>query len=576
MGNFAYTEKSEFVNPRLTEHSKKMEQKLYKTGSNVYSAVGYGLEYPVMIEGTDGIIVIDPGETIENMEVIWKEFRKITQKPVKAVIISHNHGDHWGGMSLCVTEEESRSKDVLVIVDETFEKHFSQTSGELLDIRMGRAVWMYGSLLEKGEKGYINLGCGPVLAKGSAKFIRPNTTVPLDRPLKLTIAGVELELFHCEAETEDAVCVFLPKEKILFVGDAIQGEIFPNLYTIRGQVRDAKKWYKGIDLLRTYRPEFLVGTHMRPLHGEEECSRLLTDYRDAIQYTHDQAVRYINKGYTPDYALEELGTLPSHLYQKERLGEFYGTFKQGVRGVYDQYIGWFNGEAVKLNPLCPRETAPRYVRLMGGREKLMEQADLAMEEKDYPWAAELYTYLIRQDQGDMEARKKKAKALSQMAYGCENATWRNWYLTCAMGLMGGFDAIVEQVGPNGGFPPFSNSMKGLSTAAVFESLGVKVIGPKAEKEHCFFHATIEDTGEDFTLELRRGILEIHKGYVEVRDVITVSCKKEEWDQIVTKETTVTALVGEGKAVSNNMAEADRFFDYFEAFTPFVNMPFWLQ
>lgn len=432
--NFAYTEKSNFINQRLTEHSKTMEQKVYKTGDNVYTAVGFGLEYPVMIEGTDGIIIIDPAETIEMMENVMVEFRKITNKPIKAVIVTHNHGDHWGGMSVCVSQEQSESKEVLVIVDESFEKYFSQASGELLDIRMGRAIWMYGSLLPKGEHGYVNLGCGPVLSKGNNKFIRPNTFVSMSKPLETVIAGVQLELFHCEAETEDAICVFLPKEKILCVGDAIQGEIFPNLYTIRGQGRDAKKWYAGIDLLRTYNPNHLVGAHMRPLHGNKECAELLTDYRDAIQYTHDQAVRFINKGYTPEYAIDELGELPPHLFKRERIGEFYGTFKQGVRGVYDQYIGWFNGEATKLNSLNPIESTKKHIRMMGGREKILVEANRAIDNKEYSWAAEILTYLIRLDNNDMDARKLKATALRNIGYECENATWRNWYLTCAMGL----------------------------------------------------------------------------------------------------------------------------------------------
>lgn len=576
MSNFAYTEKSKLVNPRLTEHSKTMEQKIYKTGENVYSAVGFGLSYPVMIEGTDGIIIIDPGETIEMMEEIMKHFRKITDKPIKAVIISHNHGDHWGGMSVCVSQEQSQNEEVLVIVDETFIKHFSQSSGELLDIRMGRAVWMYGSILPRGEHGYVNLGCGPVLSKGSNKFIEPNTFSSVEDGLKITISGVDLELFHCEAETEDAMCIFLPNEKIMFVGDAIQGEIFPNIYTVRGTVRDAKKWYTGIDKIREYQPHYLVGTHMRPLHGKDECNSLLTDYRDAIQYTHDQAVRLINMGYTPDYAINELGKLPPHLFQRERLGEFYGTFKQGIKAVYDQYIGWFNGEASKLNPIYPKDAAKKYVKIMGGREIILAEAKKAIDEEDYEWAAEILNYPIRINNNDIEARRLKATAIRMLGYQTENATWRNWYLTSAMALDGGFEQIVNQVGANAGFPPFSNSFIGLTSKSIFESFKVKLNGPKSSDVHMTLLACVTDTNETFKLELRRGIVEINNQDSDVKADVSINASKETWAKLITKEITIIQAIENGLVKCDNPKKAQDYLDLFDKFTPFVNMPFWLQ
>lgn len=576
MKNLAYTEKSELVNPRLTEHSKTMEQKIYKTGENVYSAVGFGLSYPVMVEGTDGIIIIDPAETIEMMQTVMEEFRKITDKPVKAVIVSHNHGDHWGGMSVCVNSEQSRNKEVLVIVDEMFMHYFTQSSGELLDIRMGRAVWMYGSLLPRGEKGYINLGCGPVLSKGNNHFVSPNTFVSVESGRKITVAGVDIELFHCEAETEDALCVYLSKEKIMFVGDAIQGEIFPNIYTIRGTVRDAKKWYKGIDKIRQYEINYLVGTHMRPLHGKEECCVLLKDYRDAIQYTHDQAVRLINRGYTPDYALQELDRLPPHLFQRDRLGEFYGTFKQGIRAVYDQYIGWFNGEASKLNPVCPKEAAEKYIRMMGGNKAVLAEAKRAIEEKDYEWAAEILNYPIRVDNQDMEARNLKAEAVRMLGYQTENATWRNWYLTCAMALEGSFEKIVQQVGANAGFPEFSNSFIGLTSFAMFEALKVKLNGPRSATTHMVLAADVKELKESYFLELRRGIVEIHTVPNELSPDTVITASKAVWAKLITKELTIRDAVETQQAGCDDVAQAEMFFNFFDDFTTFTQMPFWLQ
>lgn len=576
MNSLAYTKESPFIAPRLTEHSKTMEKKIYRIGSNVYAAVGYGLSYPVMVEGDDGIIVIDPGETINMMQDVMSEFRKLTDKPVRAVIISHCHGDHWGGMSVCVTPEQSRSGEVKVIVDETFMPHFAESGGELLDIRMGRAVWMYGSVLPIGEHGYVNLGCGPVLSKGMNQFVQPNTFVLVKEGLRTTIAGVDLELFHCEAETEDAMCIFLPQEKIMFVGDAVQGEIFPNLYTVRGTARDARKWYQGIDLIRSYHPNHLVGTHMRPLLGEEACTALLTDYRDAIQYTHDQAVRMMNRGLTPPYAVQELGTLPPHLFRKDRLGEFYGTFKQGIRGTYDRYLGWFGGEPSQLDPVSPVESAERHIALMGGRNAVLAEAEAAVAKKEYAWAAELLCYPLRINPKDEKALSLKGQAVRALGYQTENATWRNWYLTCALAYEGAFTKLAETVGSNAGFPPFSNSFLGLPNAAMFDALKVKLDGPRGAGVRLLLEADVADEGERFWLELRRGVLEVHTEKPAcLSDAVTLCAVKAQWAKLVTSEQTVSDAVAEG-AICSDPAGAEQFLGYFEPFTPFTSMPFYLE
>lgn len=569
--NLAYDQVSNDVNPRLTQHSKTMEQKVYQVGSNVYSAVGFGLEYPVMIVGDDGIIICDPAETIEMMESVLKAFRTITTLPIKAVVLTHSHGDHWGGISACVSDEQSASGEVKVIVDETFMAQFTQQSGELLDNRMGRAVFMYGTLLPVGPQGLVNEGCGPLLSKGAIKFVAPNTFVSKANGYETTICGVDFHFFHCEAETTDAICIFLPKEEIVIVGDAVQGEIFPNLYTIRGQFRDAKQWYRGIDKIRSYHPKAIVGMHMRPLIGQEEVEALLRDYRDAIQYTHDQAVRMLNKGHAPQVAQELLKQLPPHLYQRERIGEFYGTFLQGIRGVYDQYNGWFSGEASTLHPTPIKEAAIRHIDLMGGREKVLAAAQAAIDANDYQWAAELLNYPIRANHEDFEARKLKAHALRMLGYATENATWRNWYLTVAMGLEGTFDQIVKMYGENAGFPPASNSFAGLTPDAMFESIKVKLNGQLAQNVHLFVEAQIEGVDDVYTLEIRRGVLEVHKNRT-FEDAVTITAPKGTWAKIVTRE----VLVSESDVTSSDALKADEFFGYFESFTSFVHMPFWME
>lgn len=576
MKNLAYCDKSQFVHPRLSEHSNVMEQKIYKIGDNIYSAVGYALNYPTMIVGDDGIIIVDASETVDSMQEIMKEFRKITDLPVKAFILTHNHGDHWGGMTACVSQEESDNGSVIVVGHEDLVKNVAQTSSELLDIRMGRAVWMYGNVLPRGEHGAVNLGLGPVLKQGETRFVTPNTIVKSNEPLSLTVCGIEMEIVFVESEAADEIAVYFKNENVLHVAEVLQGESYPNIYTVRGQTRDAKKWYKALEVLRSYHPESIVGCHIRPLAGKDACEQLLTDYADAVQYTHDQTVRLLNQGNTIEAIIDQIGTLPPHLYQADRIGEFYGTFRQAVRAIYDNYLGWFNGEPSKLNPINSVEASKRYIELMNGRDAVIKAGEKALEDKEFQWVCELMSHLIRVDSEDMQARKLKASACRMLGYASENATWRNWYLTCALELEGMFDEIVKHMGRNGGFPPFSNSFLDVSIDNMLEAMKVKLNGPKAFAVDLAVKCEID--GEPYTLEIRKGVLQIHDA-----DSIftgTVSCKcslsQKTFAEIMAKDITPADAVAQNKLTTDDLDKLSEFFAYFDDFTPFVEMPFCFQ
>lgn len=571
--NLAFTkEASPFINQRLLNHSNVMEQKIYQVAGNVYSAVGFGLQNPLMIEGDDGLIIVDPGESLESSIHVHNEFRKITNKPVKAVIITHFHPDHWGGTKAYITQEQSDSKEVLVIAHESFMKNVSSSNGQLADIRMGRAIWMYGSILPNGEQGVVNEGAGPLLQKGTIQMVTPNTTIKSGGSLELTIAGINMEIFNCPTETDDHLLVFLKDSKLLHVADAIQAEAYPNLYTIRGQNRDAVVWYRGLDKARSYAPHYLTGAHMRPVSGEQECMQLLTDYRDIIQYTHDQTVRLINHGLTPDMIVDALKQLPPHLYHKDRLGEFYGTFSQAIRGIYDTYIGWFDGNPANLNKLSPKEEAIKMVAMMGGREAVLKACEEALDKKEYQWCAQLATYPIRIKRDDMEMRSIKAKAVRYLGYQAENATWRNWYLTCALQLEGAFDAIAKQAGPNGGFPSFSKTIIELPTEYMFESYKTKLNGPESENVHASLKCIIEETRETFILEIRKGVLEIHHNSDFTCDE-TIIASKETFAEIMAKDITIHDAIKQDRVIVTTPHYVEEFFNYFDNYTSFIHMPF---
>ena len=570
--NLAYTKPSPFINARLLAHSATMEEKMYIVAGNVHVAVGYGLQNPVMIEGTDGVIVIDPGETLEGAQKVMAEFRKITDKPVKAVIISHSHADHWAGIKAYVSAQQAQDGEVMVIAHEKLPQNVAASNGQLADIRMGRAIWMYGSVLPQGELGVVNMGAGPKLLKGSVELVTPNFYIEDGEVHTLNLAGIELQIIHCPSETDDHIVVYLPESQLLHVADAIQAEAFPNLYTVRGQNRDAVMWYKGIDMLRDLQPSILVGCHMRPLEGKEECMALLTDYRDAIQYAHDQTVRLLNQGFTPDYIVAQLQQLPPHLYQRERMGEFYGTFEQTIRAVYDVYLGWFNGEPSQLSKLDPVTEAAHYVQLMGGRSTVLAACQKALADKEYQWCAQLSSHLIRLDASDMEARNVKAQAVRQLGYAAENATWRNWYLTCALQLEGMFEQIAAKAGPNGGFPSFSATIKELSLPLMMNAYEAKLNGPKCWDEHRYLVCHVTDANESYTMEIRRGVAQVHTGVLPCA-TDSISLTQEALACLMAKDFTVQQGIEKNLVQTKTAEAAETFFAFFDGFTSFIQMPF---
>lgn len=568
--NLAFEESSKKVNFRLSEQSKIFRKKVYQTGSQVYTAVGYAIETPVMVEGEDGIIIIDPCESHNAMVTIMEEFRKISDKKVTCIIYTHHHPDHWAGVEACVSQEEIDKGECQIIAHQDFEYQVARMTGILADIKIGRSLYMYGYMLPYGEEGRVNLGLGPMMQKDTQGYIAPTKT--FEKELKITVSGVNMELYHIPSECVDEIGIWFPDFKVLHVAECIQGENYPNLYSIRGSNRDPLAWIRSIDLLRTFPSEYLVGNHMRPVEGKKECAKHLLDYRDMIQYTHDQTVRMMNKGYTPDNIIAKLEKLPPHLYQRPRMGEHYGTFIQAVKLVYSHNMGWFTGDAVELNPLTPSESSKKYIQLIG-RKAILEEIKRALKEREYQWAAEISTQLIQANREDHDARHMKAEALRELAYQTENGPFRNWYLTQALNLDGAFEEIKKKIPEFNGPEVYYEAISKVPPQYLWDCLKVKLNGPKTENVRTGLTVIFNDCQLANDLEIRQGILEVHKAYT-CQTIGQISLTKEDYVLIFTKMKSVQQLFDENKIDTTlDIKAVATFFDYFDGFTPLFDMEF---
>ncbi|MAV61776.1 MAG: MBL fold metallo-hydrolase [Gammaproteobacteria bacterium] len=436
---------------KLIEHSKEFDRQVlsYETpGGLIHFAIGFGIANSIMVEGKEGNIIIDASDSVFEAEKIYSLFQEKNSNPVKAIIYTHNHGDHTFGAAFYINNQDEKPQ---IIAHEDTDYYVQRIMGILNPIITQRSSRMFGTLLP--EEDLINVGIGPSLnvSKSPTGYIKPNLTFKDE--LKTSIAGVEIHLFHAPGETNDQLFVWLPKHKTLMPGDNVY-KTFPNLYTIRGTThRDVKGWIDSIDHMKTFNAEFLFPSHTKPIIGKEKIDEVLTIYRDGIQYIHDQTIRLINEGLYPD-EIVELIKLPENLAKSPYLFEFYGTVRWSVKSIFNGYLGWFSGNPSELDPLTRKERAVMISKLAGGDEMLFKELNAAVENKQMQWALELSDHLMTLNYSIDKVKELRKQALIYEASVSSNPNKRNYFLTSALELNKNFknevliertDQLLEQI-----------------------------------------------------------------------------------------------------------------------------------
>lgn len=434
--NLAFARDADTVPAQLTGHARTMEQGVYQVAEQFYVAVGYGNANMTMVVGTDGVILIDSLENAEAAREALSDLRRFSDKPITALIYTHSHPDHSSGSRGLLDPSEVEQGQIEIYAHErlTAGMRGNPSLGVMSPLRL---AYSFGWDLEHGADGLVEVGLGPLLRVGATGFLPPTTV--FQGSLDIEVAGITIHLREAPSESDDEIVLWFPDHGVLHAADVIQGECLPNLYALRGAVRDIWQWIRAVDLLRGFDAQALIFGHGRPLTGQDEVRDLLTAYRDAMHYIHDQTVRLMARGLTPDELVEAVAELPPRLRAHPWLGEFYGAVKQTVRQVYANTFGWFEGDPTFIDPLPRRERSSRYVDAMGGRDAVVAIATQAHAERDFRWMAEILTHLLRLDPDDQRARQLKAAALRQLGYQAINPIWRNNYLMAAKELDGTLD-----------------------------------------------------------------------------------------------------------------------------------------
>ena len=476
---------------------------VHKVNERIWVAVGYDIANSIMIEGENGIIIVDTLSTYEKAKEVMHEFRKITDKPVKAIIYTHGHLDHVQGTKAFLEEGDG---NVEIIAHESLLDFYINENSVLGPIASVRTVYATGAMLPDEDK---NMGLFPNPEPGTIAFVSPTQTFSSE--LSLDIFGVKMELVHVAGESSDQIYIWLPDDEALLIGDNIYS-IFPNIYTLRGAVyRDPMNYVDALDQMIPLESKHMVSSHVKPVSDKSEIYDILTSTRDATQYIYDQSIRGMNNGYTAD-ELSNMITLPKWFDTKPWLSEARGQIPWHVKQIYYGNLGWFQGDPTFLLPISTEQRAEKFVDGLGGVDETIEQVRDAIDNDEYGWAAELATYVIMTDPDNDEAKLLKAHSLRVIGQQMLSADARHWALTSALELEGKIT-----IDPNAFSQTSPEQLAELPIEKILKTLSVKIDPEKTKDDQFVINVKYIDTDQEFTLHFRNGILAVSSGLSIIED-----------------------------------------------------------
>jgi alkyl sulfatase BDS1-like metallo-beta-lactamase superfamily hydrolase len=481
---------------------------LFKVADRIYQVRGYDISNISIIQGDSGYIVVDPlltaGVAAAAMELVYQH---LPRKPVVAVIYSHSHADHFGGVKGVVSEEDVQAGKVRIVAPAGFMEYAMSENILAGNVMSRRASYMFGSLLPKNSKGGVGVGLGKVITNGLVTLIKPTDLITHSGE-ELVIDGVRMVFMNTPfAEAPVEMMFYLPQMKAFYAAEEANATLH-NLYTLRGaQVRDALAWSghldEAIDLIKP-ETEVLFGGHHWPRWGYENIVAYLGKQGDAYKYIHDQTLRLANQGVTPVEIAEQI-KLPESLAGEWFNRGYYGSVSHNVKAVYQRYLGWFDGNPANIHLLPPTEAAMKYVDYMGGADAVLAKAREAFAIGDYRWVAEVVNHVVFAEPDSLVARQLQADALEQLGYQAESGQWRNFYLSGAQELRNGVNpaSAISSVSPD--------IIKALTLDMIFDFLAVRLNGPEAAGKNIQLNLYFEDSDEHYLLSVRNGVLKSWAG-----------------------------------------------------------------
>jgi alkyl sulfatase BDS1-like metallo-beta-lactamase superfamily hydrolase len=496
------------VHPSLWRQSQlATKQGLYEVVEGIYQVRGFDLSNISFIETDTGVIVIDPLISTEVAAAALAFYREHRggDRPVVAVIYTHSHIDHFGGVLGVTSQQAVDDSKVSVLAPEGFIEHAVQENVYAGTAMARRATYMYGTLVDCGPQGQVGCGLGQRTSTGEVAVIAP-TDVISETGEERIIDGLEV-VFQMAPGTEAPAEMhfYFPRYRALCMAENATHNLH-NLLTLRGAlVRDPHVWSgyltEAIDRF-TDNVDVAFASHHWPTWGRERVVEFLATQRDLYAYLHDQTLRLLNQGYTGAEIAEQF-QMPPALDKAWHTHGYYGSVSHNVKAVYQRYMGWFDGNPGRLWPHPPEALASRYVEALGGLDRVVELAQTAYDEGDFRWAATLLDHATFADAEHAGVRELYANTLEQLGYGSENATWRNFFLSGATELRSGnFGTATSPASPS--------MLSQLTEEQMFDSLAISINGPRAWDLDLSLDVAFADVGTNYRLTLRNGVLVYRK------------------------------------------------------------------
>ncbi len=557
------------VNPSLWRQSQLVVQGgLYEVVPGLYQVRTADVSNITFAEGDEGIVVFDPlmsEETAAAALALYYEHRP--RRPIVAVVHSHSHVDHYGGIRGVVDEDDVRSGKVKIIAPVGFLEAAIAENVLAGNVMGRRATYMFGNLLAAGPKGLVGVGLGMTTPSGRFSLIPP-TDLVTETGQRMLIDGLEFEFMLApDSEAPAEMHWFIENFKAVTAAENCCHTMH-NIYTLRGtKIRDPLAWSKYLEQtieLWGDRAEVMYGMHHWPVWGRDRLVEMLEKGRDGYRFINDETLRLANHGYTP-VEIAELVKFPEELDRHWAMRGYYGTLNHNVKATYVRHLGWFDGNPATLHGLPPEDAARRYVEYMGGADAVLERARASYEGGEYRWVAEVVNKVVLADPENLPARHLQADALEQLGYQSESGVWRNFYLTAAQELRQGVAELPTLR------PDSVETLRAMSPELLWDFLAVRLNGAKAGAQRITINMTFPDLGESYCLMVRNGGLS-HRAGLDAGADVSFTIDRRDFDMVLLGKASAPELIARGSArIDGDATALQRFVGLLDTFEFWFNI-----
>jgi alkyl sulfatase BDS1-like metallo-beta-lactamase superfamily hydrolase len=558
------------VNPSLWRQSQLINiSGLFKVTDGIYQVRNQDLSNMTIIEGDEGIAIVDPMISAETAKVgLDLYYANRGKKPVKAVLYTHSHVDHYGGVRGVTNQADVDSGKTKIYAPINFLDHAVAENVMAGTAMSRRASYMYGNLLPPDEKGQVGAGLGTTTSAGNVTLIPPTNIISKTGQTEV-IDGLTYEFLWApgsEAPTE--MLFYLPKFKALN-GAEDATHTLHNTYSLRGaKIREPLPWSKFLnESLDKWgdEVEVLFNMHHWPIWGNDTIQKHMRLQRDMYRYINDETLRLANHGYTM-VEIAEMFKMPKAIDTHFSNRGYYGSVNHNVKATYVLYLGWFIGNPATLHELPPVEASKHYVDMMGGADEVVSNAQAYYDKGEYRWVAQVVNHVVFAEPSNEAAKNLQADALEQMGYQAESGPWRNFYLTGAKELR---DGVMQLPAPNTASP---DTIRAMSLELFFDYLGMKLNGPKADGKNIVLNFNFTDVKQQYLVEMVHGVLNHTANKQADKADATITMTRDTLNQIVLGQTTTDKAVSDGAVkIDGSKAKLDEMLSYLDTFQFWFNI-----